>query len=126
MNTLRNSPTPPDHLAVIEDHVFVDLVTDHQNIVVNTQLGDVGDFWSGEYFPQGVVGVVVDDGFRLGGKFTFQLLHVQFPVSRGYDALCLGLETYPLKSLILTLKCFPTGLREMKTGVPPASFTIGS
>ena len=87
--------------------MLVDLVTDHQNVVINTELRDVGDLRSGEDFPQWVVGVVVDDGFRLGSKFTFQLLHVQFPVSRGDDPLSLGLEMYPLLSLNLNSKVSP-------------------
>ena len=87
--------------------MLVDLVTDHQNIVINTELRDVGDFRSGEDFPQWVVGVVVDDGFRLGSELAFQLLHVQFPVGRGDDPLRFGLEMYPLLSFNLNSKVRP-------------------
>ena len=87
--------------------MLVDLITDHQNIVINTELRDVGDFRSGEDFPQWVVGVVVDDGFRLGSELAFQLLHVQFPVGRGDDPLRFGLEMYPLLSFNLNSKVRP-------------------
>merc|ERR1719270_3017961 len=31
----------PDHFVVIKDHMFIDLITDHQEIIVNTNVADI-------------------------------------------------------------------------------------
>ena len=65
-----------NHLVIIKDHMLIDIITDHENIMFLAKITDLLDFLATEHLTKRIVGVVEYDGFSLGVEDLFKFLWV--------------------------------------------------
>ncbi len=63
-------------------HVLVNIVGDHENVVLLAEVGDFFDLGPSENFTEWIVRVVEDDCLRLWVEERLQFGRIQFPVGR--------------------------------------------
>ena len=76
VNVLKNAPSY---------HVLIDIIRNHENVVLLAEVGNFFNFRASENFAQRVVRVVEDDGLCLGVEQRLQLGRVQLPVGGAHN-----------------------------------------
>ena len=65
-----------NHRVIIKDHMLIDIITDHENIMFLAEITDLLDFLAAEHLTQRIVGVVEYDGLSLGVEDLFKFFRV--------------------------------------------------
>ena len=110
-------------------HPFVNFIHYAQDIPLLTEVPNVLQFFLCENFTQRIIWSIDNDGFSILVKFGGQLFFQQCPIGRMATFFFIFLMKKSLMSQFLSgffSLGFHTGRRGMKTGMPPASLTIGS